>query len=200
MHPGEANLGPYGEFLTFKKVVAACKCHRDYFKILNNVYLPSKNGTTEVDCVLIHETGIYVLESKNVGGKIYGSYKQKNWTQILEHSARSQFYNPVWQNEGHIAALKSILGSEYNYFSYVVFSERCVLAEVPEDSPVVVILRRQNLESALVGDFTRNHSLSIAQVDSLYAKLSPFADVSEGVKKEHIRQVKKMNETDDLPF
>lgn len=45
--------------------------------ILQNCYLPLKNsGTTEVDLILIHESGIYVIESKNYSGWIFGSESQ----------------------------------------------------------------------------------------------------------------------------
>ena len=78
-----------------------------YFKILNNLYLSTKNSSTEIDVVTIHETGIYVFESKNFSGWIYGGYKQKEWTQKLEHF-QNHFYNPIWQNKGHISALKNV--------------------------------------------------------------------------------------------
>lgn len=43
-------------------------------RFLFNLYLPTRNGgTTELDVVLLHESGIYVFESKNYGGWIFGS-------------------------------------------------------------------------------------------------------------------------------
>lgn len=110
------NLGEYGEFLTFKKIVATCKRYDGYYKILRNVYLQTKNGTTEVDSILIHETGIYVFESKNYSGWIFGNYKQKEWTQAVNRNVKNHFYNPIWQNEGHIAALKTIFWKQLEVF------------------------------------------------------------------------------------
>jgi hypothetical protein len=63
------NSGNYGEFLTF-----CCleKLKGDH-KLLTNVYLPKKDGsTTEIDLIMIDETGIYVFESKNYSGWIFG--------------------------------------------------------------------------------------------------------------------------------
>ena len=52
--------------------------------IISNCYLPLKDsGTTEVDLILIHESGIYVIESKNYSGWIFGSENHKYWTQSL---------------------------------------------------------------------------------------------------------------------
>lgn len=46
--------------------------------------MPKTNGeTTEIDLILIHETGIYVIESKNYKGWIFESEEQKNWIQTL---------------------------------------------------------------------------------------------------------------------
>lgn len=39
--------------------------------------------TYEIDLIMISETGIYVFESKNYSGWIFGDEKQRYWTQIL---------------------------------------------------------------------------------------------------------------------
>lgn len=66
--------GKYDEYLSFnilEKINGASR-------ILTNVYLPKGNGeTTEIDLIYIHETGIYVLESKNYSGWIFGDEKSK---------------------------------------------------------------------------------------------------------------------------
>ena len=72
--------------------------------MLPNCYLPLENGkTTEIDLILIHESGIYVIESKNFGGWIFGNDTQKFWTQSFSDgrggSKKYKFYNPLWQNE-----------------------------------------------------------------------------------------------------
>jgi hypothetical protein len=53
-------------------------------KFLFNCYLPKENGeTTEIDVLLINKNGIFVFESKNYSGWIFGDEKSKNWTQTL---------------------------------------------------------------------------------------------------------------------
>ena len=176
LHPGDENLGPYGEFLTTKKAISACKETSSYFKILNNIYLNKKNGSTEIDVLMIHETGIYVFESKNFSGWIYGGYKQKEWTQKLQHT-QNHFYNPIWQNEGHISALKNVLGKELPYISLIVFGERCNLREVPDNDNNLIILKRYSLERKLINEFNhRNKEISIEQIDDIYEKLKTFAN------------------------
>jgi hypothetical protein len=63
--------------------------------------LSKKDGsTTEIDLIMIDETGIYVFESKNYSGWIFGDEKRKNWVQTLENRQKNYFYNPIWQNGG----------------------------------------------------------------------------------------------------
>ena len=55
-----------------------------YKKLLSNCYLPKSDGTfTEIDVILLHESGIYVVESKNYSGWIFGKDYEQYWTQSL---------------------------------------------------------------------------------------------------------------------
>ncbi|WP_290762520.1 nuclease-related domain-containing protein [Fibrobacter sp. UBA4297] len=191
LHPGDENLGPYGEFLTTKKAISACKETTTYFKILNNIYLNTKNGSTEIDVIMIHETGIYVFESKNFSGWIYGGYKQKEWTQKLQHT-QNHFYNPIWQNKGHITALKSVLGNDLPYISIIVFSERCELKNVPNETANLIIIQRNRLERRLVHEINRREkSITIEQVDEMYSKL---------LKHVNMGQTPSSNKNDNIGF
>lgn len=182
LHPGDENLGPYGEFLTTKKAITACKETTTYFKILNNLYINTKNGSTEIDVIMIHETGIYVFESKNFSGWIYGGYKQKEWTQKLEHF-QNHFYNPIWQNKGHISALKNVLESKLPYISLIVFSERCELKNVPNDNANLIIIKRNLLERKLVNEINqREKCISLEQVDELHKKLRAYINTKSSFK------------------
>ncbi|TYS72459.1 hypothetical protein FZC75_10965 [Sutcliffiella horikoshii] len=40
---------------------------------------------------------------------------------------KEKFLNPIWQNYGHIKALKGYLGEHYNYQSIIAFSSRSTL-------------------------------------------------------------------------
>ena len=49
-------------------------------KILANLYIPKGDGTTiENDLLLVDTTSIYVIESNNSSGWIFGDEKSKNW-------------------------------------------------------------------------------------------------------------------------
>ena len=54
--------GRKGEYDTYRYL----RSLDGYKKFLFNCYIPKEDGTmTEVDMILLHESGIYVLESKN---------------------------------------------------------------------------------------------------------------------------------------
>ena len=67
------NKGQQGEFYTYKNL----RPLKGYKRFLFNCYLPKEDGeTTEVDVILLHESGIYVFESKNYSGWIFGTESQ----------------------------------------------------------------------------------------------------------------------------
>ena len=115
--------------------------------ILRNLYIPYKDIVTEVDLVLLHETGIYVFESKNYSGWIFGNKTNKQWTQLFKNGQKIKFYNPILQNRTHINAivkqLKLPLGQRPK--SYIVFSEHCELKAVPKSDENTVICQIQDL-------------------------------------------------------
>ena len=103
---------------------------------LPNCYIPKHNGgTTEIDLIFLHESGVYVIESKNYSGWIFGDEEQEYWTQCLQSvggiAAKKQFYNPLWQNEIHIYALMELLQDDtFPYYSYIVFGDNCELKNI----------------------------------------------------------------------
>lgn len=119
----------------------------DNIYILRNLYIPYRNIETEIDLVMLHETGIYVIESKNYSGWIFGNDKHQYWTQCLKGGKKYKFYNPLFQNRTHINAIVSQLKlpPEQRPKSYIVFSERCKLKSVPRSTEDTVICKRQNL-------------------------------------------------------
>ena len=103
------NKGNYGEFLTYFSLEKMEGNH----KLLTNLYVPKEDGsTTEIDLLLIYESGIFVFESKNYSGWTYGNEKYQKWTKIFPNKKKYQFFNPIGQNNGHISALKNIMKLE----------------------------------------------------------------------------------------
>lgn len=81
------------------------------------------NISHQIDHIFINASGIYVIETKNYAGRIYGNDNQNQWTQVLAYGkANNNFYNPIKQNYTHIIALKKILPKTCFYLC-VVFTQ-----------------------------------------------------------------------------
>jgi hypothetical protein len=114
------------------------KLEKDVYHRLNNVTLPLANGgSTQIDHVIVSVYGIFVIETKNYKGWIYGSEKQKQWTQSFPNGSKFKFQNPLRQNYLHIKTLADLLDLELSYFhSMIAFIGECELKtrdELPEN-------------------------------------------------------------------
>ena len=83
-----------------------------YFDI-NNITIPTSNGTTQIDHVIVSRYGIFVVETKNMDGWIFGSESQAEWTQSLPGGRKFKFQNPLRQNYRHTKALSEFLGVDH---------------------------------------------------------------------------------------
>lgn len=92
---------------------------KEKYNIIKNVTLPTEDGTTQIDHIIVSEFGIFVVETKNMKGWIYGTEKQKQWTQkIFKNSFK--FQNPLHQNYKHIKTLETILALPLDVFHSVI--------------------------------------------------------------------------------
>ncbi len=186
------NTGVKGEYLTYKKLSNIQGNNR----CIANCYIPKEDGTTsEIDMLMIHETGIYVFESKNYSGYIFGTSNQKMWTQTLHvgHGKveRNQFYNPIMQNKAHIKHLKTLLNDEsIPMYSYIVFSDRCEFKGLDVDKSYRVI-HRSKLMKALNSDIKdRSVLLSEDRINQVFDVLDKQSHMDKSVKKEHVQEIK----------
>ena len=140
---------------------------------------------------MLHETGIYVMESKNYSGWIFGSVEQNYWTQSLNQYTKYRFYNPIIQNRTHITALSEYLKINRSFFhSYIVFSERCELMKIPCNTNEYTITKREYLIEKLSTDIRKKRKiLSSEEIDRIESALLPYTNVSEDVKKKHIDNI-----------
>lgn len=160
------------------------------------MYVPKeKGGTTEIDVVMIHEKGIYVIESKNYSGWIYGDEKNKNWTQTFKSGRKEKFNNPIWQNQTHIRHLMKLLNIENSnmFKSIIVFSERCEIKKVQVNSIDVKVINRYRLLRTLNALISESKvTLSVNEINKIYGKLKNYTNVSDAVKKQHIDEVLRL--------
>lgn len=185
------NKGNNGEYLIFEELKKLEGDHR----IMVNLYLPKGKGeNTEIDLVLVTETGIYVFESKNYSGWIYGNEKNKFWTQVIHKKSKIQFYNPIWQNKTHIRALKEALNikEDKSFVSYIVFSDACTLKMVNTTSKNMKLLYVCEVARELkVAMADRPNILSKFEVNAHIQILNKYAGADKEIKQAHIESVKR---------
>ncbi len=96
------------------------KLDSEIYKRFHNLVVNTQNGTTQIDHVLLSRFGIFVIETKNYNGWIFGSENQKSWTQVL-HGKRNTFQNPLHQNYRHTKTLAEHLQVEHSKIHSIVF-------------------------------------------------------------------------------
>lgn len=114
----------------------------DYL-VINDVIIPdqvtdsNKKYTTQIDHVVVAPFGIFVIETKNYSGWIFGDEKSKRWKQTFKTTEAHYLYNPIKQNWGHTYALAEHLHLNIRAFKpIVVFSNNCKL-HISSTTPVV---------------------------------------------------------------
>jgi restriction system protein len=97
---------------------------------IHNVTLQTGHGTTQIDHIIVSRHGIFVVETKNMGGWIFGDEKSPQWTQSL-FGKKYRFQNPLHQNYRHTKALEAFLGiGPEKLISLVMFWGECELKTV----------------------------------------------------------------------
>ena len=180
------NAGQFGEFAT--EYALTNKNLDGELVVLKNIYVPTQGKTTEIDLLMIHEKGIFVFESKNYSGWIFGSADQLNWTQSLQNGDKNKFYNPIRQTRTHIKALAAFLEKPVSEFvSYIVFSERCTLKKVPADTSDVIIVRRPDMLKKLKATLkTTPTKYTFNDIQDIAKKLQPLTNKDDAEKQQHI--------------
>lgn len=192
----ETKFQPYTDFVgkVGELNIAACvdvACHRAgrHYRILQNVYVPRGTGTSEIDVLLLHETGIYVIESKNLSGSIYGENRYSQWLRYKRNDDfPDKFPNPVRQNEGHIKALCHFLNIQSGrvpVYSYIVFGNKANIDHV-EPVSTASIMSLWSLESRILSSLdSLIPIISPETIDRWYSMLQNYVNVSDAVKNAH---------------
>lgn len=187
------DIGNYGEYLTYRKLR---KYEKRGARFLFNCYIPkNEKETTEIDLLMIYDSGIYVFESKNYGGWIFGGENWRMWTQSFPGSGeekKRKFYNPIMQNASHMRGVQRLVRKDIPLHSVIVFSERCTFKKMEIESKDIKVCKRDAVASVVRKLNRRTKEiLSENEIDEIYDKLYPYTQVGRDVRKKHIRDVKK---------
>jgi hypothetical protein len=154
------------------------------YHLIPDVMLPTSDGTTQIDHVIVSRYGIFVLETKTYKGWIYGDEREAQWTQVI-YRRKERFQNPLRQNYKHTKTLSDLTGIPHEYFkSLVVFVGDC---EFKTEMPANVVHIRNFIKHI------RNHQTPIIkdeQVPKIVTTIQEWAStVTNAQKSRHIAHV-----------
>ncbi len=89
------------------------------YHLIPDVTLATPDGTTQIDHVIVSRYGIFVIETKNYKGWIYGGEGDAKWTQVI-YKRKERFQNPLRQNYKHTKTLSDLTGIPHDCFNSVV--------------------------------------------------------------------------------
>lgn len=101
-----------------------------------DLIIPSKNGTTQIDQLIVSQFGLFIVEVKNKDGWIFGSVDGEKWTQTFPNG-KFTFQNPLRQMYRQKKVLEEfLLVHESLIHSVAYFVGDC---EFKTDMPVNVL-------------------------------------------------------------
>lgn len=141
-------------------------------KILFNIALPKSEWN--IDYLLLHPSGIYVITAELQRGWIYGSEQDVQWAQALENGKMNTLHNPIIENKLKIEDLKNYIPEVGNglYQSLIVFSNNCSFKKIEVHSQDVEVLKIEELKK--FWNYRVDQSLTKDQIISIYSKLEPY--------------------------
>lgn len=164
----------------------------------------SSTGYSQIDHVIITPYGLFVIETKNYQGTIYGGKDRKTWL----INGKFKMMNPLMQNYGHIQALKNFIDGKYHqyFISIVSFTKRCTF-KIEEE------LRKINSTELVIYDIELtefiNRKVAVLKlqykkpvlmnddIEMIHTSLlnSNISDAS--IRKQHVDSIQKKKNNDD---
>ncbi|MDY6205723.1 MAG: nuclease-related domain-containing protein [Prevotella sp.] len=148
------------------------------------------NDYAQIDLVMATSIGVIVIEVKDYGGWIYGTGTKKYWTQVMAYGKQKyRFYNPIMQNQGHIATLKANLTQNDNipFYSVIVFTNRGKLIDIDLIPDNTFIINSYEIISLLA------NLLSSKPVVNYGSKVELIQLLSESAKNGNSSEIRKQH-------
>lgn len=177
--------GDVGEQIV--KVAVLSKLDAAQYRHFSNLIIPTSNGTTQIDNIVVSPFGVFVIEAKYFQGWIFGGAKQEKWTHTLSRFEKYAFANPIRQNYGHIKALARLLRQpESRFHSVVVFAHRN--CQLKTELPANVCLQHNFIE--YIQGFTKNivDDAALARMNTILQQ--PEWQATEDKKAAHVERLK----------
>ena len=160
------------------------------YLVINDVTIPDQdaalhdNHTTQIDHIVVSPYGIFVIETKNYTGWIFGAEEAKKWKETFKTKRGLFFYNPIKQNWGHTYALAEHLQLRIGVFKpIVVFSDDCQL-HIDAKTPVVYISQLKDCIMSYAQELIPRQDIAL-----IYNRICNLNLDGKTVENQHIRSI-----------
>ncbi len=161
------------------------KLPSDKYKVLNDVLLKNGERTCQIDHIVVSPYGIFVIETKQYNGRIYGGKYDKHWIRYGKRNQKMFYENPIRQNYGHCMMVKELLNlDDSSVYNIACITSRYVYPKIRHD-----------------GEFTRNFTIIDRILSYTEPKLENYEQIFEylksqnikdkAIRKAHIKNIKK---------
>ena len=195
-----------GDLGEYKIDIQLSQLSKDYMYLSDLLIKNPKSSTgySQIDHIIITPYGLFVIETKNYQGTIYGGKNKKTWL----INGKFKMMNPLMQNYGHIQALKNFIEDKYQqyFISLVSFTKRCTF-KIEEE------LRKINSNELVIYDVELtqfiNRKVAVLKlqykkpiflkndIETIYNSLLNANITDAAIRKQHIDIIKeKKNITD----
>lgn len=188
-HPEEwKTVGSSGERILYNMLIKKFNIPEN--QMFRNVYIPTKNGkTSEIDLLVVSKKGIFIFESKNYGGNVYGDANHAKWIQYIGHQ-KNFFYSPLLQNKNHARYLKEFLaksGIEVPIIPLVTTIKRGTwkVKNLKTDDYVLGL----NCHFKNIYENLPISETTLRNFKRIIAIITPLSRPDENIKEKHIKQI-----------
>lgn len=157
------------------------KIKEPHFTINNITFINKKSEMShQIDHILIHPHGVFVIETKNYYGEIIVDENKPFWIKKV-NKEEIKISNPLKQNKSHAITINRILKGEYEIIPVVVF--------IQNNAPYLGDENVINFNDLLlfISSYPYKHKITRPTMEKIYKKLTKKS--SDVTREEHIENI-----------
>jgi restriction system protein len=154
------------------------------YRRFHSIILPSNNGTAQIDHLLVSPYGLFIVETKNKKGWIFGSESQAEWTQTI-FKEKYTFQNPLRQTYRQKKVLSAFLNLDESLIHPVVY----FVGDCTFKTPLPINVINSGL-ARYIKSF-QTHILSPQDIDHIVKTLEIHISNSTLTKRDHLQSLKQ---------
>ena len=150
----------------------------------HDIIIPSSNGTTQIDHLLVSPFGLFIVETKNIKGWIFGSEDQSKWTKSV-YGKNYSFQNPIRQTFRQKKIVAKFLNIEESFVHTVIFFAGDCKFKTPMPSNVIKSGLGRYIKQFKTRILSANDILEILRI------LEQHRSKSKVTSKDHVRSLRE---------